>query len=198
MIDGPLDLLIKQLSSLPGLGRQSAKRIALHLLTNKDDLMHPLSKNLARVADAIQTCDSCGNLDEGDICQICRNPARDRSTICVVAGVADLWAIERTRTYKGIYHVLGGVLSALDGVSPKDLSIDSLIANINENDITEVILALSVTVDGQSTAHYITDLLQDKDIKITRLAHGVPMGGELNYLDDGTIANAIKSRANLR
>jgi len=183
---------------LPGLGRQSAKRIALHLLTNKDELMHPLSKNLARVADAIQTCDSCGNLDEGDICQICRNPARDRSTICVVAGVADLWAIERTRTYKGIYHVLGGVLSALDGVSPKDLSIDSLIANIDENEVDEVILALSVTVDGQSTAHYITDLLQHKDIKITRLAHGVPMGGELNYLDDGTIANAIKSRANLR
>jgi len=198
MMDGPLDLLVKQLSSLPGLGRQSAKRIALHLLTNKEELMHPLSKNLARVADAIETCDSCGNLDEGTICQICRNPARDRSTICVVAGVADLWAIERTRTYKGIYHVLGGVLSALDGVSPKDLTLNSLLSNIDENNVNEVILALSVTVDGQSTAHYITDLLQDKDIKITRLAHGVPMGGELNYLDDGTISNAIKSRANLR
>ena len=198
MMDGPLDLLVKQLSSLPGLGRQSAKRIALHLLTNKEELMHPLSKILARVADAIETCDSCGNLDEGTICQICRNPARDRSTICVVAGVADLWAIERTRTYKGIYHVLGGVLSALDGVSPKDLTLNSLLSNIDENNVNEVILALSVTVDGQSTAHYITDLLQDKDIKITRLAHGVPMGGELNYLDDGTISNAIKSRANLR
>jgi len=138
-MDGPLDLLVKQLSSLPGLGRQSAKRIALHLLTNKEELMHPLS-----------------------------------------------------------YHVLGGVLSALDGVSPKDLTLNSLLSNIDENNVNEVILALSVTVDGQSTAHYITDLLQDKDIKITRLAHGVPMGGELNYLDDGTISNAIKSRANLR
>jgi len=198
MMDGPLDLLIKQLSSLPGLGRQSAKRIALHLLTNKEDLMHPLSKNLARVAEAIQTCDSCGNLDEGEICQICKNPNRDRSTICVVSGVADLWAIEKTRTYKGIYHVLGGVLSALDGVGPKDLSIDALLANIQTNNVNEVILALSVTVDGQSTAHYITDLLQDSNTKVTRLAHGVPMGGELNYLDDGTIANAIKSRANLK
>jgi len=197
MIDGPLDLLIKQLSSLPGLGRQSAKRIALHLLTNKDELMTPLSKNLARAAETIQTCESCGNLDEGNICNICRNPARDRSTICVIAGVADLWAIERTRTYKGIYHVLGGVLSALDGVGPNDLSIDSLIANIDDNNVNEVILALSVTVDGQSTAHYITDLLHNKNVKATRLAHGVPMGGELNYLDDGTIANALKSRANL-
>lgn len=198
MIDGPLDLLIKQLSSLPGLGRQSAKRIALHLLTHKDELMTPLSKNLTRAAETIKTCELCGNLDEGEICQICRNPARDRSMICVVSGVADLWAIERTRTYKGIYHVLGGVLSALDGIGPKDLAIDGLIANIDNNGVDEVILALSVTVDGQSTAHYITDLLNHKNIKITRLAHGVPMGGELNYLDDGTIANALKSRANLK
>ncbi len=198
MIDGPLDLLIKQLSSLPGLGRQSAKRIALHLLTHKDELMTPLSKNLTRAAETIKTCELCGNLDEGEICQICRNPARDRSMICVVSGVADLWAIERTRTYKGIYHVLGGVLSALDGIGPKDLAIDGLIANIDNNDVNEIILALSVTVDGQSTAHYITDLLNHKNIKITRLAHGVPMGGELNYLDDGTIANALKSRANLK
>lgn len=198
MIDGPLDLLIKQLSSLPGLGRQSAKRIALHLLTHKDDLMIPFAKNLSRTAETIQECDSCGNLDEGTLCNICRNPTRDRSLICVVAGVADLWAIERTRTYKGLYHVLGGVLSALDGVGPKDLAIEGLIANIENNQISEVILALSVTVDGQSTAHYITDLLHNKNVKITRLAHGVPMGGELNYLDDGTIANALKSRANLK
>ncbi len=197
MIDGPLDLLIKQLSSLPGLGRQSAKRIALHLLTHKETQMQPLAKNLEHVADVIQTCASCGNLDEGDICRICRDSKRDRSVICVVAGVADLWAIERTRTYNGIYHVLGGVLSALDGVGPQDLAIDSLIANINNSDISEVILALSATVDGQSTAHYITDQLPVSNVKVTRLAHGMPMGGELNYLDDGTISTALRARANL-
>lgn len=197
MIDGPLDLLIKQLSSLPGLGRRSAKRIALHLLTHKETQMIPLAKNLNHTADIIQTCDSCGNLDEGDICRICRDPKRDRETICVVATVADLWAVERTRTFKGIYHVLGGVLSALDGVGPNDLAIQSLVQNVQENNATEVILALSATVDGQSTAHYITDLLNKPDIRITRLAHGMPVGGELDYLDDGTISTALKARANL-
>ncbi len=197
MIDGPLDLLIKQLSSLPGLGRRSAKRIALHLLTHKDSQMIPLAKNLNHTADIIQTCDSCGNLDEGDICRICRDHKRDRETLCVVANVADLWAVERTRSYRGIYHVLGGVLSALDGIGPKDLAIESLIANVNENHCKEVILALSATVDGQSTAHYITDLLNNPEIKITRLAHGMPIGGELDYLDDGTISTALKARANL-
>lgn len=197
MIEGPLDLLIKQLSSLPGLGRRSAKRIALHLLTNKESQMLPLAKNLSHTADIIHTCDSCGNLDEGDICRICRDPKRDRETLCVVANVADLWAVERTRSYRGLYHVLGGVLSALDGMGPKDLNIDSLVANVQENNCKEVILALSATVDGQSTAHYITDLLNNPAIKITRLAHGMPVGGELNYLDDGTIATALKARANL-
>ena len=196
MIDGPLDILIKQLSSLPGLGRRSAKRIALHLLMNKDNLMLPLAKNLNYAAETIQTCESCGNLDEGDICRICRDPKRDRDTLCVVASVADLWAIERTRTYKGTYHVLGGVLSAMDGVGPKDLAIDSLLENIREQNVKEVILALSATVDGQSTAHYITDLLDKPDIKISKLAHGMPVGGELDYLDDGTIATALKARAN--
>ena len=197
MIDGPLDILIKQLSSLPGLGRRSAKRIALHLLTHKDSQMLPLAKNLAHTADIIQTCESCGNLDEGDICRICRDPKRDRKTICVVANVADLWAVERTRSYRGIYHVLGGVLSALDGIGPNDLLITSLVENVRENNVTEIILALSATVDGQSTAHYITDLLNGSDIRITRLAHGMPVGGELNYLDDGTISTALKARANL-
>lgn len=197
MIDGPLDLLIKQLSSLPGLGRRSAKRIALHLLTHKEGQMIPLAKSLSHTANIIQTCESCGNLDEGDICRICRDPKRDRETLCVVASVADLWAVERTRSYRGIYHVLGGVLSALDGVGPKDLSIDNLIANVNDNNCKEVILALSATVDGQSTAHYITDLINKPEIKITRLAHGMPVGGELDYLDDGTISTALKARANL-
>lgn len=197
MIDGPLDILIKQLASLPGLGSRSAKRIALHLLTNKDNLMLPLAKNLNHTANIIQACHSCGNLDEGEICRICRDPKRDRMTVCVVATVADLWAVERTRTYKGIYHILGGVLSALDGVGPQDLAIDSLINNVRENNVKEVILALSATVDGQSTAHYIMDQLQNPEIKITRLAHGVPVGGELDYLDDGTISTALKARANL-
>ena len=197
MIDGPLDILVKQLSSLPGLGSRSAKRIALHMLMNKDKLMLPLAKNLQHVADSIQECHSCGNLDEGEICRICRDPKRDRMTVCVVASVADLWAIERTGIYKGIYHVLGGVLSALDGVGPQDLAIESLLANIHENNATEIILALSATVDGQTTAHYIMDQLQDPNIKITRLAHGMPVGGELDYLDDGTISTAMKARANL-
>lgn len=197
MIDGPLDVLIRQLSTLPGLGRRSAKRIALHLLTNKESLMQPLAKNLNYAAETIQTCESCGNLDEGEICRICRDPKRDRDTLCVVASVADLWAIERTRTFKGTYHVLGGVLSAMDGVGPQDLTIDSLVQNVREKNIKEVILALSATVDGQSTAHYITDLLHSPEIKISKLAHGVPVGGELDYLDDGTIATALKARANL-
>lgn len=197
MIDGPLDVLIRQLSTLPGLGRRSAKRIALHLLMNKENLMQPLAKNLNHTADIIQTCESCGNLDEGTICRICRDPKRNRDILCVVASVADLWAVERTGTYKGTYHVLGGVLSALDGIGPKDLAIESLIANVREKNIKEVILALSATVDGQSTAHYITDLLHNPEIKISKLAHGMPVGGELDYLDDGTIATALKARANL-
>lgn len=196
MIDGPLDILIKQLSSLPGLGRRSAKRIALHLLMNKENLMQPLAKNLNYAAETIQTCESCGNLDEGEICRICRDPKRDRDILCVVASVADLWAIERTRTFKGTYHVLGGVLSAMDGMGPQDLAIESLVQNVREKNVKEVILALSATVDGQSTAHYITDLLNKPDIKISKLAHGMPVGGELDYLDDGTIATALKARAN--
>jgi len=155
--NGALDLLIKQLSSLPGLGSRSARRIALHLLNNKDKLMLP----------------------------------------CVVAGVADIWAIERTRTYKGIYHVLGGVLSALDGVGPQDLSIRTLLQNIADNNVNEVILALSATVDGQSTAHYIIDQINNPAITITRLAHGMPIGGELDYMDDGTISTALKARGGI-
>ena len=197
MIDGPLEILIRQLAALPGLGSRSAKRMALHLLMNKETLMLPIAKNLNHVADIIQACHSCGNLDEGEICRVCRDPKRDRKMVCVVASVADLWAIERTGTYKGIYHILGGVLSALDGVRPKDLAIDPLLANVQQNNVNEVILALSATVDGQSTAHYIMDQLNNRSIKITRLAHGMPVGGELDYMDDGTISTALKARANL-
>ncbi len=194
---GALELLVKQLSSLPGLGSRSARRIALHMLTNKEKLMLPLAKNLYHTADIMQICDSCGNIDEGEICRICRDPKRDRNTVCVVAGVADLWAVERTRTYRGIYHVLGGVLSALDGIGPQDLKIESLMANIKGNNITEVILALSATVDGQSTAHYIVDQIDNPEVTITRLAHGMPVGGELDYMDDGTISTALRARGNL-
>jgi len=192
--DGPLDLLIRQLSAMPGLGGRSAKRMALHLLTNKEKIMMPLAKNLDYVASIINPCQSCGNLDEGDICRICRDPKRDRATICVVASVADLWAIERTATYRGIYHILGGTLSALDGIGPDDLNIAPLIDNLAQGEITEMILALSATVDGQSTAHYINDQIKGYDIQVTRLAHGVPVGGELDYLDDNTISTALKAR----
>ncbi|MEM9470289.1 MAG: recombination mediator RecR [Pseudomonadota bacterium] len=192
--DGPLDLLIRQLSSLPGLGNRSAKRIALHLLTNKEKVMNPLAQNLDYVSGIIKTCQSCGNLDEGDICRICRDPKRDRGQVCVVANVADLWAIERTNTFKGLYHVLNGTLSALDGIGPDDLNIASLVDKARNGDIEELILALSATVDGQSTAHYIVDQLKGMEIKVTRLAHGVPVGGELDYLDDNTISTALKAR----
>lgn len=192
--DGPLDLLIRQLSSLPGLGSRSAKRIALHLLTNKEKVMGPLAQSLEYVSDVIQECQSCGNLDEGDTCRICRDPKRDRNMICVVATVADLWAIERTGSFRGIYHILGGTLSALDGIGPDDLKISSLLENVQNGEITEMILALSATVDGQSTAHYIADQLKGSSVNITRLAHGVPVGGELDYLDDNTISTALKAR----
>lgn len=192
---GALDLLVRQLSTLPGLGRRSAQRIALHLLTHKDSLMRPLAQNLTYAADTIQTCQSCGNLDEGDICHICRDPRRQRDLVCVVATVADLWAVERTASFRGVYHVLGGVLSAMEGVRPDDLNIDSLIANVQDNNVKEVILALGATVDGQSTMHYLVDKLKESNVIITKLAQGVPIGGELNYLDDGTIMTALKARA---
>ena len=197
-MNGTLDTLIRHLAALPGLGRRSAKRIALHLLTQKEGKLAPLMQALQDAAARLTTCTQCGNLDEGALCHICRDPVRQTGQLCVVADVADLWAVERARVFKGRYHVLGGVLSALDNVAPKDLRIDSLPARIDAEQISEVILALSVTVDGQSTAHYLQDMLKHNDVGITRLAHGVPVGGELNYLDDGTIAAALKSRAQVR
>lgn len=197
MKNGPLDNLVKLLGGLPGLGPRSAQRVALHLLTHKDRSMMPLISALEQSARDIVTCHQCGNLDSSNPCKICQNPNRDEGLLCVVASVGDLWAIERTGTYKGRYHILGGVLSALDGIRPEDLRIDSLITRLQEQSITEIILALGATVDGQATGHYLTDRLHDAvpDLKITRVAHGVPVGGELGYLDDGTIATALKSRA---
>lgn len=198
MKEGPLDSLIRALAGLPGLGPRSARRIALHLLTNRKDAMKPLMTALDQTAANIRTCETCGNFDLASPCRICQDKNRTASVICVIAGVADLWAIERTGAYKGQYHILGGVLSALDGVGPEDLAIRSLLERVRATPPGEIILALSATVDGQATAHYLTDRLQDvTQTKITRLAHGVPVGGELDYLDDGTIITALKSRASL-
>lgn len=193
--DGPLDGLIRALAGLPGLGPRSARRIALYLLTNRQKIMTPLMQALEQTAEQVRTCHLCGNLDLSDPCRICTNAQRHQNVMCVVAGVADLWAIERTGAYKGRYHILGGILSALDGVTPDMLSIRALVERLNG--IDEVILALSATVDGQATAHYLSDRLQEvrPDIKITKLAHGVPVGGELDYLDEGTIMTALKSRS---
>lgn len=197
MFDGPLEILVRQLAALPGLGSRSAKRIALHLLSAKGNKMQSLIDALEEAAKSIVTCNVCGNLDSSDPCRVCRDPARDKSVLCVVAGVADLWAVERTGAYKGQYHVLGGVLSALDGVGPDQLTIDQLLSRLRTGQIREVILALSATVDGQSTAHYLMDHMDGLNMHITRLAHGVPVGGALEFLDDGTIATAMKSRASL-
>jgi recombination protein RecR len=195
MFDGPLEILVRQLASLPGLGSRSAKRIALHLLSAKGTRLDSLIRALAEAAKSITTCAVCGNLDSRDPCRVCSNPARDQEIVCIVAGVADLWAVERTGSYKGQYHVLGGTLSALDGVGPDDLSIEPLLTRLREGRIREVVLALSATVDGQSTAHYLMDRMESLNLHITRLAHGVPVGGALEFLDDSTIATALKSRA---
>lgn len=194
--DGPMDALIRVLAGLPGLGPRSARRVALHLLTNKDKTMRPLMRALAQAEENIVTCETCGNLDGASPCRLCRDTGRARGMLCVVAGVADLWAVERTGAFKGVYHILGGVLSALDGVGPDQLRIDALRGRVQAGGIEEIIIALPATVDGQATAHYITDRVAGTNgVRITKLAHGVPVGGELDYLDDGTIATALKSRA---
>lgn len=193
--DGPLENLIRLLAGLPGLGNRSARRIALHLLSKRGSLMMPLAHALSDAAENVKSCSSCGNLDMVDPCGICKDAKRDDKQICVVAQVSDVWAIERTGAYKGRYHVLGGLLSALDGIGPQDLRIDRLIDRARSDACEEVILALSVTVDGQSTAHYINDHLSPLQVSVTHLAHGVPVGGELDYLDDGTITTALRSRA---
>ena len=195
MNDHPLDQLIRQLAGLPGLGPRSARRVALHLINRREDIMLPLARTMETTAQTIKICSACGNIDHSDPCRICLDAARDKMTLCVVAGVADLWAIERTGGYRGLYHILGGVLSALDGIRPEDLRLPQLVSRVADTEPREIILALSATVDGQSTAHVIMDLLREAPVKISRLAHGVPVGGELDYLDDGTIMTAMKSRA---
>ncbi len=166
----------------------------MHLVKRRDSLLVPLAKVLTDAADSIRPCSVCGNLDTRDPCGVCTDPKRDDSVICVVEEVADMWALERTAAFRGRYHVLGGTLSALDGVGPEDLSIPGLIARVRGGPVKEVILATNATVDGQTTAHYIADLLADCGVQVSGLAHGVPMGGELDYLDEGTLSAALKAR----
>ena len=186
--------LIKLMSKIPGLGPRSARRSVLSLIKNPEKLMLPLANALIEVSDNIKLCSICGNIDSDTMCGICKDEKRDKATICVVEDIADLWALERSSNFKGRYHILGGVLSAIDGINPEDLRIKELLENISTNKVTEVILATSATVAGQTTSFYITDLLEDKDVIVSRLAQGIPMGGELDYLDGGTIGAALDSR----
>jgi recombination protein RecR len=194
-VAGPeIERLIALLARLPGLGPRSARRAALHLIKKREMLMAPLAAALQTAIDKIEVCRVCGNIDTNNPCTVCTDPRRDQSVIIVVADVADLWALERAHVLNARYHVLGGTLSPLDGIGPQDLSINALITRAHNAEIKEVILALNATVDGQTTAHYITDLLADAKVAVSRLAHGVPVGGELDYLDEGTLAAAIRSR----
>ncbi len=194
-MNGPeISELVRLLARLPGLGPRSARRAALLLLKKKDQLLDPLAKALAQASKAVVLCRVCGNLDTLDPCTVCADERRDRSLVCVVEDVADLWAIERTAGFKGVYHVLGGTLSALDGRGPQDLNVASLVERCARGAVRELVLALNATVDGQTTAHYIADRLKESPVAITRLAHGVPVGGELDYLDDGTLLAALKAR----
>jgi recombination protein RecR len=189
-----IDRLIQVLSRLPGLGPRSARRAALSLIKRKESALLPLIDALQSAADHVRTCSICGNLDGTDPCGICRDERRDGAILCVVADVADLWALERTAAYKGHYHVLGGVLSALDGIGPEQLNLGSLFRRIEAGGVKEVVLALGATVDGQTTAHFLSDRLQPFGVTVSRLAHGVPVGGELDYLDDGTLIQALQAR----
>lgn len=194
MAGAEIERLIQLLARLPGLGPRSARRAALHMLNRRDMVLLPLAQALAAAADSVKACHICGNLDSVDPCAICNDSRRDPGLICVVEQVADLWAMERSGAFRGRYHVLGGVLSALDGIGPEDLRIAGLVDRASLPDVTEVIMALNATVDGQTTAHYVADRLAEANVSISRLAHGVPVGGELDYLDDGTLTAALNAR----
>ena len=189
-----IERLIQLLARLPGLGARSARRAALALVKKKEQLLGPLAAALAEARDTIVTCEICGNLDTVSPCTLCRDETRDRSLICVVEEVGDLWALERAHVLNGLYHVLGGTLSPLDGIGPEELTIAKLIERASAPEVNEVLLALNATVEGQSTAHYLMDQLSGCNVTVSRLAHGVPIGGELDYLDDGTLAAAVKAR----
>jgi recombination protein RecR len=194
-IAGPeIERLIQLLAKVPGLGPRSARRAALHLIKKKEQLLAPLAAAMGEAVDKVRMCSTCGNVDTTDPCMVCTDPRRDGATIIVVEDVSDLWALERSTAMNARYHVLGGTLSPLDGIGPDDLTIGKLVDRVAAGGVTEVILAVNATVEGQTTAHYVTDRLAGLGVRVTRLAHGVPVGGELDYLDEGTIAAALKSR----
>jgi recombination protein RecR len=189
-----IDRLIQLLARLPGLGPRSARRAALTLLQRREQLLEPLAAALQQAADSVRSCSRCGNLDTRDPCGICSDPEREKSAICVVETVADLWALERSGAFRGRYHVLGGTLSALDGRGPEQLHIEGLVERARAAEVEEVILALGATVEGQTTAHYLVERLASCGVRLSHLAHGVPVGGELDYLDEGTLTAALKAR----
>jgi len=194
MASAEIERLVQILARLPGLGPRSARRAALMLLKKREALMRPLAVALEDAADKVRACSQCGNLDTQDPCVVCRDPNRDATIVCVVEDVADLWALERAGIFKGRYHVLGGVLSALEGIGPEDLNVAPLVERGRAGGVREIVLATSATVDGQTTAHYVMERLKGCAVAVTRLAHGVPVGGELDYLDEGTLAAALKAR----
>ena len=194
MSHSDIDELIRLFSKLPSLGPRSARRVVLTLIRAREQMMQPLHNALGKALSSIKTCSVCGNLDTQEICSICSDERRDNSVICVVEDLADLWAIERCNLYRGKYHVLGGTLSALDDRGPSQLNIEPLITRAKSDEVSEIILATNATLEGQTTAHYLTNRLADANVNISRLAQGIPMGGELDYLDDGTLGNALKAR----
>lgn len=198
MATAELDMLVRMLARLPGIGTRSAQRLALHLLSHRDSVMLPLARLIQEAAERIHACTICGNLDNQSPCHICQSETRRKDMICVVEQVGDLWALHRSHVYQGQYHVLGGVLSAVQNKSPSDLNIDQLITRAAQPEVTEVILALNATLDGQTTSHYLIDKLSDCQVKITMPAQGLPMGGELNFLDEGTLAAALTARHDVK
>ncbi|RVT93674.1 recombination mediator RecR [Sphingomonas crocodyli] len=194
MASPEIEALTQALARLPGLGPRSARRAVLHLLKKREAALTPLLHALERVNERLTSCSTCGNVDTSDPCAICADPRRDTRMLCVVEEVADLWALDRSRLFPGRYHVLGGRLSALEGVRPEDLSIDALVSRVAAGGIDEVVLATNATLEGQTTAHYVADRLEALPVRLTQLAHGVPVGGELDYLDEGTLAQALRAR----
>ena len=194
MASHQIEALTQALARLPGLGPRSARRAVLHLMKKREGSLEPLLAALQSVADTLSTCSTCGNVDTSDPCSICKDVRRDDKMLCVVEEVADLWALDRSRLFPGRYHVLGGRLSALDGVRPEDLTVDGLVRRVSGGGIDEVVLAMNATLEGQTTAHYLAERLEKFPVRLTQLAHGLPVGGELDYLDEGTLAQALRAR----